>query len=111
MQQPGGLHGTHHVVATLHDGGRDVANFAHVVQQLRVRLKEPAVDEVMAGKSKSHWKLQARRLTSLSNVFKVKLKVIETSRSMHAVPFYRHHAQFECRSLKVQYCPIDKTDA
>ena len=43
--------------------------------------------------------------TSLSNVFKVKVKIIETSMSMYAMHVYRH-VQFECHSLHIvpRYC-------
>ena len=43
--------------------------------------------------------IKKTRKTILSNFFKFKVKVIETSVSMCAKHVYRH-AQFECHSLK-----------
>ena len=48
MQKPSGFKRTYYVVASLHDGGGNVANFVYVVQKLRVGLKEPTIDEEMA---------------------------------------------------------------
>ena len=43
---------------------------------------------------------------SLSNIFKVNVKVMETSMSKYAMHGY-HHAQFECYSLNIVWDNIN----
>src|SRR5260221_7272670 len=48
MQIPRGGRGANHVVASLHDGRRNVPDTLHVIQQLSLAAQETAVHEVMA---------------------------------------------------------------
>src|SRR5882724_10844877 len=47
MQIPGAAGGTHHIVASLNEGGRNVPNAWHIINQLILAAQETAIHEVV----------------------------------------------------------------
>ena len=48
MEVPRGLHGAHHIIPSLHNGARNVADLVNILQNEIIRVKETAVDKVVA---------------------------------------------------------------